>query len=244
MSIKRLLISFLILAVCAALPIFHADAYQNEAMSEQTFERERAEMVQNQIVARGVRDPKVLDAMRKVPRHAFVPEGMKYLSYYDGPLSIGEEQTISQPYIVALMTELLAIEPGDKILEIGTGSGYQAAVLSEITDSVYTIEILEPLYKRASNTLKKLGYKNIKMKLGDGSKGWPEYSPFDKIIVTAAALNDVPQPLIDQLKEGGIMVIPVGYVFQDLIVAIKQDGKLEKQSVIPVRFVPLVEKKD
>ncbi len=198
-------------------------------------------MVRDQIESRGVSDPRVLDAMRKVPRHEFVPMGLRFLAYYDGPLEIGEDQTISQPYIVAYMTELLELKPGEKVLEIGTGSGYQAAVLAEITDQVYTIEILKPLYETSLKKLRELGYQKIQTKLGDGSLGWPEHAPFDKIIVTAAALKGIPQPLIDQLREGGVIVIPVGEWYQELIVGIKKNGKLEKSTKIPVRFVPLLE---
>lgn len=215
-------------------------AYGDE-MKKGPYDQEREDMVETQILARGIQDPEVLEAMRKVPRHEFVPEYLRYLSYFDGPLSIGEEQTISQPYIVALMTELLEVKPGEKVLEIGTGSGYQAAVLAEITDRVYTIEILKPLYDRAGKKLKELGYDTVQLKLGDGSLGWAEHAPYDKIIVTAAALKDIPTPLIDQLKEGGKIVIPVGGWEQDLLVATKKNGKLVKRNVIPVRFVPLLE---
>lgn len=213
-------------------------------MKKDPFYQERQEMVETQIVARGVQDTEVLNAMKKVPRHEFVPEHLRDLSYIDGPLSIGQDQTISQPYIVALMTELLDLKPGEKVLEIGTGSGYQAAILAEITDQVFTIEILEPLHQSAKKKLMELGYDKVQAKVGDGSLGWKEYAPFDKIIVTAAALEDIPQSLIDQLKEGGKIVIPVGTWNQDLIVATKSNGKLIKRTVIPVRFVPLLEGDD
>lgn len=218
-----------------------APLFGNSPMKKDPYSKEREDMVETQIVTRGVKDPLVLTAMKKVLRHEFVPERLRDLAYYDGPLPIGEEQTISQPYIVALMTELLELKPGEKVLEVGTGSGYQAAVLAEITDQVFTIEILEPLYESARQKLKELGYEKIQLKLGDGSLGWKEHAPFDKLIVTAAALSDVPRPLIEQLKEGGIIVIPIGVWYQELIVGIKKDGKLEKRTVIPVRFVPLIE---
>jgi protein-L-isoaspartate(D-aspartate) O-methyltransferase len=182
---------------------------------------------------------KVLTVMEKVPRHRFVPEYENHGAYYNSPLPIGHGQTISQPYIVALMTELLAAEKQDSVLEIGTGSGYQAAILAEIVDKVYCMEIIEPLGTRAANLLSALGYANVQVKIGDGYQGWPEYAPFDRIIVTAAA-SHVPQPLLDQLKPGGRMVIPVGDYAQELVLITKsQDGKLHYRNVLPVRFVPL-----
>lgn len=203
------------------------------------FEKLRATMVKTQIERRGVKDEKVLNAMRKVERHKFVPEQYIEHSYEDRPLPIGEGQTISQPYIVALMTEVLDLDSTKKVLEVGTGSGYQAAVLAEICDSVYTIEIVEILGKRADKLLSELEYKNIKVKVGDGYKGWEEYSPFDGVIVTCAP-SHVPQPLIDQMAENGKMVIPVDVAFgQDLILLIKEGGKLKRESIIPVRFVPM-----
>ncbi len=158
---------------------------------------------------RGVTDARVLAAMRKVPRDAFVPEAVRDLSYTDQPLPIGYDQTISQPYIVALMTEKLRVKPTDRVLEIGTGSGYQAAILGELAAEVYTIEIVKPLGKRAAATLQRLGYKNVHVKIGDGYQGWPEHAPFDAIIVTCAP-DHVPRPLIEQTKEGGRIIIPVG----------------------------------
>ena len=203
------------------------------------FAKLRANMVKTQIERRGVKDEKVLNAMLKVERHKFVPEKYIEHSYEDRPLYIGEGQTISQPYIVALMTEVLNLDSTKKILEVGTGSGYQAAVLAEICDSVYTIEIIEVLGKRSKKLLSELGYKNLKVKVGDGYEGWKEYSPFDGVIVTCAP-SHVPQPLIDQMAEKGKMVIPVDVEFgQDLILLTKEDGKLKKESIIPVRFVPM-----
>jgi protein-L-isoaspartate(D-aspartate) O-methyltransferase len=199
---------------------------------------ERSRMVDEQIVRRGVVDTLVLAAMRKVPRHEFVPEPYRNYAYADEPLPIGEGQTISQPYIVALMTETLNINKDSKVLEIGTGSGYQAAVLAEIAKEVYSIEIVESLAKRASETLERLGYKNAKVKCGDGYRGWPQEAPFDAIIVTAAP-GHIPQPLIDQLKVGGRMSIPVGDVYQELVVVTKQEKGITKKDIIPVRFVPM-----
>jgi protein-L-isoaspartate(D-aspartate) O-methyltransferase len=198
----------------------------------------RRKMVEQQIQRRDVRSPRVLAAMEKVPRHLFVPEVYRAQAYDDYPLPIGENQTISQPYIVALMTSLLELKGGEKVLEIGTGSGYQAAVLAEIAGEVYTMEILEPLAKRAETTLTSLGYTNVHVKNGDGYAGWPEEAPFDDIVVTAAPLK-VPQPLLDQLKVGGHMVIPLGKVFQDLVVYTKTATGFEKKNVVPVRFVPM-----
>ena len=190
--------------------------------------------------APAIKDGKVLAAMLKVPRHLFVPLPWRAHAYDDTPLPIGEDQTISQPYIVALMTELLRLRRGDKVLEIGTGSGYQAAVLAELTPKVYTIEILPSLAKQARKTLNGLGYENVKTKTGDGYLGWKEYAPFDAIIVTCAPTR-VPPPLVQQLKNGGRMVIPVGEMGnQTLTLLEKVRGKLRTHSIIPVRFVPLV----
>ena len=184
---------------------------------------------------------KVLSIMKKVPRHRFIPEGSIYAAYYNRPFPIGHGQTISQPYIVALMTELLAPDKQDTVLEVGTGSGYQTAVLAEMADKVYSMEIIEPLATRAAKLLGELGYANIRVRLGDGSKGWPEYAPFDCIIVTAAA-NRMPQPLLEQLKPGGRMVIPVGgwLHIQELILITKDhDGTTHQENILPVSFVPL-----
>jgi len=209
---------------------------EQEIVDEYAADRES--MVSNQIAARGVSDKLVLAAMREVRRHEFVPEHWKSHAYEDNPLPIGEDQTISQPYIVALMTELLELKGEEKVLEIGTGSGYQAAVLAEIVDEVYTIEIVEPLAISAEERLRRLGYKNITVKFGDGYKGWDEHAPFDGVIVTAAP-DHVPQPLVDQLKVGGRMVIPVGSLFQELKLLVKTEDGIEEKSVLPVRFVPM-----
>ncbi len=199
---------------------------------------ERALMVDEQIARRGVKDPIVLAAMRKVPRHEFVPESYRKYSYSDEPLPIGEGQTISQPYIVAVMTDTLGLSKGSKVLEIGTGSGYQAAVLAEIVAEVYTIEIVEPLCKEAAGTLARLGYANVHVRCGDGYRGWPEAAPFDAIIVTAAP-DHVPQPLVDQLKPLGRMCIPVGDLYQELMLITKTEHGVTQQEMLPVRFVPM-----
>ncbi len=198
----------------------------------------RKTMVKTQIEARGIRNKKVLHAMNKVPRHLFVDEKLAEKAYNDYPLPIGEGQTISQPYIVALMTELLDPDINDRILEIGTGSGYQAAVLAEIVKKVYTIEIIPSLTEKAADALEKTGYSNVELRTGDGFLGWEEEAPFDGIIVTCAP-GEVPQPLVDQLKEGGKLVIPVGEMFQQLQVFEKKNNKIEVSDSIAVRFVPM-----
>lgn len=205
-------------------------------------EAARARMVEEQIAARGVRDPAVLAAMREVPRHLFVLPSDRAEAYGDHPLPIGHGQTISQPYIVALMTELARPRPDHVALEVGTGSGYQAAVLSRIVRRVHTIELLEPLAKTAEHRLADLGYLNVKVRAGDGYNGWPEAAPFDIILVTASA-PDIPPPLVKQLKAGGRMVIPIGAPddVQELRVVEKAaDGSLDIHSTMPVRFVPLL----
>lgn len=205
------------------------------------FVDERRAMVREQIEARGVRDVRVLDVMRTLPRHVFVPDSQRGFAYRDHPLPIGHGQTISQPFIVALMTELLDPKPEHVVLEVGTGSGYQAAVLAECVRKVYTIEIVAALGERARATLAALGYRNVDVRIGDGYLGWPEAAPFDGIVVTAAP-EHVPQPLLDQLKPGGRMVIPVGAQAggQDLLLITKEaDGRTITRRKLPVRFVPL-----
>ena len=203
------------------------------------YDQARKAMVRDQIEARGITDPRVIASMLKVERHLFVPEEYRPFAYDDTPLPIGDGQTISQPYIVALMTEELDLGPDLKVLEIGTGSGYQAAVLAEMVKEVYTIEIVEPLGKRAEELLLALGYSNVKVKIGDGYEGWPEYAPFDRIIVTCAP-TAIPQPLIEQLADRGLMVIPVGPVESQYLYRVrKHAGKVETEEIIPVRFVPL-----
>lgn len=199
----------------------------------------RINMVRTQIIDRGITDKLTIEALKKVPRHLFVPEGSENDAYGDFPLPIGYGQTISQPYIVAYMTEAVQPEKNKKALEIGTGSGYQAAVLAEIIDTVYTIEIMADLTREASERLKKLGYKNIIGRTGDGYNGWIEHAPFDIIVVTAAA-EYIPKPLIDQLADNGRMVIPVGSPggAQELKLVLKKRGKIEVRDLLPVRFVP------
>lgn len=206
---------------------------------ERTDERER--LVEFGVIAQGVEDEAVIDAMRHVPRHKFVPRANQGNAYRNEPLPIGHGQTISQPYIVAYMAEILEIEPGDKVLEIGTGSGYHAAVLSELTPHVYSIEIIEPLGRQARSVYDELGYTFIQTKIADGYYGWEEHAPFDKIIVTAAS-GHIPPPLIEQLKPGGMMVIPVGspYQTQTLMKVTKmEDGDIRTERKLPVRFVPM-----
>ncbi len=201
--------------------------------------RERERMVNEQILRRGIRDVRVLEAIREVPRHRFVPEADRGAAYDDGPLPVGYQQTISQPYIVAYMTEMLQLSSGDRVLEIGTGTGYQTAVLAKLAAEVYTVEIVEPLGSAARMLLQQLGYRNIHFKIGNGWNAWPEAAPFDKVIVTAVA-PEVPPALIDQLKDGGRLVMPVGSQVQELIEGVKRHGILEKTRQIPVRFVPLI----
>ncbi len=215
-----------------------------EKAAEKWWHKKAAVMVEIQIERRGVKDPRVLKVMRDTPRHRFIPPHLEKMAYLDGPLPIGEGQTISQPYIVALMTELLALKGDEKILEIGTGSGYQAAVLSALVSEVFSIEIVKSLVDSAAVRLDKLGYKNVTTRWGDGYKGWPEEAPFDAIIVTAAP-NEIPQPLIDQLKAGGRLVVPIGARQQELKVITKnEDGTIQSKNIIPVRFVPMVHPKD
>ena len=200
----------------------------------------REDMVRTQIESRGVNDPRVLQVLQSVPRHEFVPENVRTSSYADSPLPIGHGQTISQPYIVGFMTEALDPRPGDRILEIGTGSGYQAAVLSPLVREVFTIEIVEPLAEQARKVLERLGYDNVHVRAGDGYQGWPEEAPFDAIIVTCAP-DEVPGALVSQLRDGGRMVIPVGPEggVQELVLLEKHGDKLERRDLLPVRFVPM-----
>lgn len=223
-----------VLATCSAV---EDHGHRTEAQ----WAADRARMVREQLAApdRDIKDPAVLQAMGKVPRHRFVPQEFMGAAYDDRPLSIGYGQTISQPYVVAFMTEQLMLKPTDRVLEIGTGSGYQAAILAELAAEVYTIEIVAPLAARAQATVTELGYRNIHVRAGDGYLGWPEAAPFDAIVVTCAP-EQVPQPLIDQLKDGGRMIIPVGPIYdQELVLLRKQDGTIKRQAVLPVRFVPM-----
>ena len=234
MSIISGLLSLLVL-----LPLL--SSCQREDSGPEGFARRRSEMIQTQIKGRDITDEKTLEALRAVPRHEFVPEEYLSLAYADQPVPIGYGQTISQPYIVALMTETLNLRPTDKVLEIGTGSGYQAAILSKICASVYTVEIIPPLGETAKQRFKDLGYENITVKIADGYYGWAEHAPYDAIIVTAAATH-IPPPLTEQLKVGGRMVIPVGGVFQvQSLMFIKKisDKTVMSENLCPVRFVPL-----
>src|SRR5262245_48008554 len=211
---------------------------QTPTAADFTVQRQR--MIDQQLKPRGIRDERVLSAMGKVPREEFVPIEGRVDAYQDGPLPIGYNQTISQPYIVAFMTEQLRPKPSDRVLEIGSGSGYQAAILAELVSDVYTIEIVEPLAKNADVTMQRVGYKNVHIRVGDGYKGWPDEAPFDAVIVTCAP-EKVPQPLVDQLKDGGRMVIPVGERFaQQLYLLEKQNGQLKESATLPVRFVPML----
>src|SRR4051812_13479481 len=208
------------------LCLLQASARTSPGQSRDEFERLRQKMVVDVIEREGVRNPRVLEAMRSVPRHEFVPHALRSKAYVDAAWSIGYKQTISPPFVVAYMTESIDPQPGDRVLEIGTGSGYQAAILSGLVKEVYTIEIVEPLGRSAERRLKHLGYKNVKTKVGDGYLGWPEHAPFDKILVTCSP-EDVPAPLVEQLKEGGRMIIPLGERYhQDVFLLEKKQGKL------------------
>lgn len=233
-SARSAMLWFVLLAGCQSVSC-------DVRLGDTDFAAARERMVNQQLAARGrdITNARVLSVMGKVPRHEFVPERMRAQAYGDYPLPIGYDQTISQPYIVAFMTEKLEPKPTDKVLEIGTGSGYQAAVLAGLVSNVFTIEIVEPLARRAETDLKRLGYTNIVVRVGDGYKGWLEAAPFDAIIVTCAP-ERVPQPLVDQLKEGGRMIIPVGPAGdQELYLLQKKEGRVEKHAVLPVRFVPM-----
>ena len=200
-------------------------------------------MIEQQIIAYGVKDKRVIEAVSSIDRAYFVPENLQELAYGDSPLPIGHGQRISQPFIVAFMTEAARIEPWSKILEIGTGSGYQAAILSKLCDEVYSIEVVKPLGEHAAKLLKQLGYNNICVRIGDGYQGWREVAPFDAIIVTAAP-EEIPQQLIEQLKDGGRLIIPVGVLSQELMRITRTKQGIKKENLLPVRFVPMVKGKD
>lgn len=228
------------LHACLILLVFLFFA-NRQALSQtrEEFDKAREKMVSDYLANEGIKNPRVLEAMRTVPRHEFMPLMLRQKAYVDAAWSIGFKQTISPPFVVAYMTEALDPQPTDRVLEIGTGSGYQAAVLSGLVKDVFSIEIVEPLGRAAGRRLKVLGYKNVKTKVGDGYLGWPEYAPFDKIIVTCSPEN-VPKPLVDQLKEGGRMIIPLGERFhQDIYLLEKKHGKLERRHLIPTLFVPM-----
>ena len=205
------------------------------------WQSERARMIDEQLKARDIRDERVLSAMATVPRHLFIPESARGGAYGDFPVPIGHGQTISQPYIVAFMTQALDVDPTHRVLEIGTGSGYQAAVLSMLAKEVFTIEIIGPLAERARTTLMDLGYRNVEVRTGNGYQGWPEHAPYDRIIVTAAP-DDVPPALVQQLKIGGLMAIPVGVVDQELRILRRVPTGMETITTLPVRFVPMTGK--
>ncbi len=202
------------------------------------FSAARERMVRSQLEARGVRDPRVLAAMRRVPRHELVPAESRAEAYQDRPLEIGHGQTISQPYVVAAMTEALELDGGERVLEVGTGSGYQAAVLAELAAEVYSIEIVAPLAERARADLARLGYGEVQVRTGDGYRGWPEAAPFDAIVVTAAP-DHVPEPLLAQLADGGVLVLPVGERAQDLVRIRRRGDEFERETLFGVRFVPM-----
>ncbi len=232
-KLKYIIFIFMLLLNCTReKPMKHSEEY---------YQKLRTAMVQQQIIARGVKDPRVIKAMETVPRHKFLPPEEAPFAYADEPRPIGHGQTISQPYIVAFMTEQLHLKPTDRVLEIGTGSGYQAAVLAEIADSIFTIEIIPELAQEAAKRLKALGYDNVVVKQGDGYNGWPEKAPFDAIIVTAAPPK-IPPPLLEQLKNGGTMVLPVGEYVQELVVVKKSATGMAMQNILPVRFVPMTGK--
>ena len=226
----------LVLMLCVTWAVGLPAAWADDS---DKFVKKRLQMVDNQIKERGIADPEVLRAMSTVPRHLFVPDYLRRQAYTDGPLPIGHGQTISQPYIVAFMTEILHVKPQHRVLEIGTGSGYQAAVLAELTDRVYTMEIIPELADTADKRLKETGYSSVNVRQGDGYHGWPDAAPFDAIVVTAAA-EFIPPPLLQQLKEGGRMIIPVGSPFyvQHLMLVEKNQGTITTRSLMPVRFVP------
>lgn len=220
--------------------IYKAIKFILRIMDRADFQKLRNLMVDTQLIPRGIRDPRVLEAMRKVPRHLFMDESMWYKAYDDMALPVGEGQTISQPYMVAVMTEFLDLKGAEKVLEIGTGSGYQAAILAELSMELYTIERIQSLSQKAGETLRSLGYVNIHLMVGDGTLGWPEAAPFDRILITAGA-PEIPEPLIEQLADGGMILAPVGDRFsQQLIRVTKQKGKLLKEYHTPCVFVPLV----
>lgn len=248
MSLRQ--ISRWVMMMCAAvvglpamIPSCKGDRGADSALTRPNREIERNRMVDQYIIPRGIKDPAVVAAMRHVPRHRFVPDRYSVFAYIDGPLPIGYSQTISQPSLVAGMTDELQLKKTDKVLEIGTGSGYQAAILAELADRVLTIEIVEPLARQAGQTLAELGYKNIRVRTGDGYQGWPEEAPFDAIIVTAAP-DHVPQPLLDQLAVGGRLILPVGRDVQTLELHRRTAEGYERKHLTLVRFVPLVRQEE
>ncbi len=242
MKIKCIKTVFLIgLFLSAIIGGFASISESYEDMMNDQYSRRREEMVSGQLEARGISDQDLLEAFREVKRHLFVPKEYREFAYTDQPLSIGHGQTISQPYIVAYMTEALDLEENDKVLEIGTGSGYQAAILAELADEVYSVEIVEDLGEKARRVLDRLGYENVHIRVGDGYEGWAENAPYDAVIVTCSPTS-VPRPLKEQLADGGRMIIPVGRKYaQELVLLRKEGGELIEESVLPVRFVPMVD---
>jgi protein-L-isoaspartate(D-aspartate) O-methyltransferase len=237
MKYSRRLLLLLIVSLAASM------CTRPQAGQQRDWDAERRRMVADQLRARDVKDARVLAAMERVPRHRFVPDDVRDEAYADHPLPIGHDQTISQPYIVGFMTEALDVRPDHKVLEIGTGSGYQAAILGELAAEVYTMEIVEPLAESARRTLATLGYKNVHVRAGNGYAGWPEQAPFDRIMVTAAP-EEVPPALVEQLKMNGVMAIPVGDLAQELRIMRRTASGMETLKTLPVRFVPMTGKKD
>ena len=237
---KGLLLILLLFFMNSCAPFSLSEQIAIEENSNQEFEKQRQSLI-DLLKSQGITSSTVLDAMRKVPRHKFVPLAQRHLAYQNRPLPIGHDQTISQPFIVGYMTEAASIAPGEKVLEIGTGSGYQAAVLAEVAKEVYTIEIIPELAEGARSVLRELGYKNVHVKTGNGYEGWPEHAPFDAIVVTAAP-DEVPQALVNQLAVGGKMVIPVGITFQEMVIITRNESGVVERRTIPVRFVPMTGK--
>jgi protein-L-isoaspartate(D-aspartate) O-methyltransferase len=238
---RQLVLHFALCAAGALLAACTSTPEAEQRTPDADWEERRRRMVAEQLRARDIKNERVLDAMLKVPRHLFVPDGERASAYGDYPLSIGHGQTISQPYIVAFMSQALDVTPAHKVLEIGTGSGYQAAILGELAGQVYTIEIVDPLAASAKATLERLGYKNVHVRAGNGYAGWPEEAPFDRIMVTAAP-DAIPPALVEQLKVGGLMAIPVGTYDQELRILRRTDSGLETLQTLPVRFVPMTGK--
>ncbi|HET6668836.1 MAG TPA: protein-L-isoaspartate(D-aspartate) O-methyltransferase [Pyrinomonadaceae bacterium] len=233
-----LIVLLFLLNSCAPFSLSEQIAIEENA--NQDFEKQRRNLI-DQLRSQGISSSTVLDAMLKVPRHKFVPSSQRHMAYQNRPLSIGHGQTISQPFIVGYMTEAASVAPGEKVLEIGTGSGYQAAVLAELAKEVYTIEIIPELAEGARSVLRELGYKNVQVKTGNGYEGWPEHAPFDAIVVTAAP-DEVPQALVNQLALRGKMVIPVGSTFQEMVIITRDESGVVERRTIPVRFVPMTGK--
>jgi len=229
-------LAFLLIISCSSRNRRTSEFYD---LYQDPWKEKATRMVNSQIASRGVTDAFVLRAMKNTPRHLFVPDEVSHLAYNDHPLPIGYNQTISQPYIVGLMTELLELSGDEKVLEIGTGSGYQASILSQLVTECYSIEVVEELAIRSAKTLADLGYNNVTVKFGDGYQGWPEKAPFDAIIVTAAP-EEIPEKLVEQLKEGGRMVVPVGKYYQELLLITKKEKGFRRKNIIPVRFVPMI----